>query len=118
MPGADTSLRVPNERQIGPFPGYAEGASSRRSGTGKDLRILAAAGMGEKRPAQYRLTRSHSAASDSFVSSNGLICRGRPISTGWNSTAAAIVHRSASAIILPMLDMPGYLDAHMLPNAT
>jgi hypothetical protein len=34
-------------------------------------------------------------------------CRGRPIRTGWNSTAAAIVHSSASAISLPMLDMPG-----------
>ena len=29
-----------------------------------------------------------------------------------------MVHASASAIILPMLDMPGQLDTHMLPNAT
>ena len=36
-----------------------------------------------------------------------LAWRGGPIRTGWNSTAAAIVHSSASAIIFPMLDMPG-----------
>jgi hypothetical protein len=30
-----------------------------------------------------------------------------PIRTGWNRTAAAIVHSSANAINLPMLDMPG-----------
>ena len=36
-----------------------------------------------------------------------LTCRGGPIKTGWNSTAATIVQSSASAIILPMLDMPG-----------
>ena len=33
--------------------------------------------------------------------------RGRPIRIGWKNTAAAIVHNSASAISLPMLDMPG-----------
>src|SRR6185369_14942615 len=38
--------------------------------------------------------------------------RGGPISTGWNSTAAAIVVTSASAISLPMLDVPGWLDSH------
>ena len=34
-------------------------------------------------------------------------CRGRPIRTGWNSTAAANVHNNANAISLPMLDIPG-----------
>src|SRR5262249_5952217 len=43
--------------------------------------------------------------------------RGGPISTGWNSTAAAIVVTSASAINLPMLEVPGWLDSHRLPNA-
>src|SRR5437764_15460259 len=45
------------------------------------------------------------------------LCRGGPISAGWNSTAAAIVHTRASAISLPMLDVPGWLDSHKLPNA-
>ena len=44
-------------------------------------------------------------------------CRGGPIRTGWNNTAAPIVHSSDRAISLPMLEMPGWLDAHMLPNA-
>jgi hypothetical protein len=35
------------------------------------------------------------------------VWRGRPIRTGWNNTAAAIVHSNARAIILPILDMPG-----------
>ena len=40
-----------------------------------------------------------------------------PISTGWNSTAAASVDSSDSASSLPMLDVPGWLDSHRLPNA-
>jgi hypothetical protein len=43
--------------------------------------------------------------------------RGRPISAGWNSTAAAIVQTSARAINLPMLEVAGSLDSHRLPNA-
>ena len=43
--------------------------------------------------------------------------RGRPISAGWNSTAAAIVQSSDSAMSFPMLDVPGSLDSHRLPNA-
>jgi hypothetical protein len=35
-----------------------------------------------------------------------------------NSTANAIVQTRAKAISFPMLDIPGYVDAHMLPNAT
>ena len=34
-------------------------------------------------------------------------CRGRPIRTGWNSTAAANVQNNAKAMSLPMLAMPG-----------
>ena len=44
-------------------------------------------------------------------------CRGRPIRAGWNSTAAANVQNNAKAISLPILNMLGYLDAAMLPNA-
>src|ERR1700730_18605556 len=44
-------------------------------------------------------------------------CRGGPIRTGWKNTAAPIVHSSDRAISLPMLEMPGELDTHMLPNA-
>jgi len=43
--------------------------------------------------------------------------RGGPIKAGWNSTAAVIVHRRASAISLPMLDIPGLAENHKLPNA-
>ena len=43
--------------------------------------------------------------------------RGLPISTGWNSTAAASVVSSESASSLPMLDVPGWLESHRLPNA-
>ena len=43
--------------------------------------------------------------------------RGLPISTGWNSTAAASVQSSDSASNLPMLDVPGWLESHRLPNA-
>ena len=43
--------------------------------------------------------------------------RGGPIKAGWNSTAAVIVHRRASAISLPMLDIPGLGESHKLPNA-
>src|SRR5262249_58300585 len=35
------------------------------------------------------------------------LSRGGPMSAGWNQTAAVIVHTSASAINLPMLDVPG-----------
>src|SRR5262249_43692182 len=45
------------------------------------------------------------------------ISRGGPMRAGWNSTAAAMVHTSARAINLPMLDVPGWLDIHRLPNA-
>src|SRR5258705_7405906 len=44
-------------------------------------------------------------------------CRGGPMSTGWNSTAAAIVQTRDSAINLPILAMPGWLDSHSPPNA-
>jgi hypothetical protein len=39
------------------------------------------------------------------------------MSAGWKNTAAAIVHSSARAINLPMLDVPGWLDIQRLPNA-
>src|SRR6476659_8045041 len=45
------------------------------------------------------------------------VSRGLPISAGWNSTAAHIVHTSESASSLPMLEVPGWLDTHRLPNA-
>ncbi len=54
------------------------------------------------------LRNGYSAASRrGGTSACGLILRGCPIRTGWNSTAAAMVQASASAIIFPMLDMPG-----------
>ena len=49
--------------------------------------------------------------------SGPLDSRGAPISAGWNSTAAHIVHTSDSARSLPMLDVPGWLDSHRLPKA-
>ena len=39
------------------------------------------------------------------------------MSAGWKNTAAAMVHSKAKAINLPMLDVPGWLDIHRLPNA-
>ena len=45
------------------------------------------------------------------------ISRGRPISSGWNSTAATKVQASVSASNLPMLEVPGWLDSHKLPKA-
>ena len=91
----------------------------RRAGRGGDVtRFLARKVNGDKggllRPSFFipRLRANPGSVPD--VST----CRGRPIRTGWNSTAATIVHSSDSAISLPMLDMPGYFDAHMLPNAT
>ncbi len=45
-------------------------------------------------------------------------CRGGPIRIGWNSTAAASVVTSDSAKSSPMLDVPGWLENHRLPNAT
>jgi hypothetical protein len=53
--------------------------------------------------------RGYSAASrkSGFDSERALSCRGGPIRTGWKNTAAPIVHNSASAISLPMLDIPG-----------
>ena len=45
------------------------------------------------------------------------ISRGGPMSTGWNSTAAAKVLTRDSAKSLPMLDVPGWLDSQRLPNA-
>src|SRR5215471_5685789 len=47
----------------------------------------------------------------------GFGSRGGPMRTGWNSTAAAMVVTSANAINLPMLDVPGWLESHRLPNA-
>ena len=38
-------------------------------------------------------------------------------SAGWNSTAAESVVTSASAISLPMLDVPGWWENHRLPKA-
>ncbi len=43
--------------------------------------------------------------------------RGCPIRAGWNSTAAASVQASDKANSLPMLDVPGWLENHRLPNA-
>src|SRR5580700_4763628 len=43
--------------------------------------------------------------------------RGLPISTGWNNAAAAIVVSSEIASNFPMLDVPGWLENHKLPNA-
>ena len=43
--------------------------------------------------------------------------RGGPIKAGWNNTAAAMVQTSESAISLPMLDVPGWLERHRLPKA-
>src|ERR1700727_2287280 len=43
--------------------------------------------------------------------------RGRPISAGWNSAAAASVQASDSASSLPMLEVPGWLENHRLPKA-
>jgi hypothetical protein len=45
------------------------------------------------------------------------IFRGGPISTGWSNTATASVHTSESASSLHMLDVPGWLESHTLPNA-
>ena len=45
------------------------------------------------------------------------ISRGGPMRTGWNSTAAASVHKSDSASNLPMLEVPGWLDSQRLPKA-
>jgi hypothetical protein len=39
------------------------------------------------------------------------------MSAGWNSAADASVHASDNASNLPMLDRPGWLDSHKLPNA-
>ena len=46
------------------------------------------------------------------------VCRGGPIRIGWKRTAAASVVQSDSASSLPMLDVPGWLENHKLPNAT
>ena len=43
--------------------------------------------------------------------------RGLPISTGWNSAAAAIVVNSEMASSLPMLEVPGWLENYRLPKA-
>src|SRR5262249_22628017 len=40
-----------------------------------------------------------------------------PMSAGWNQTAAGNVHTSASAINLPMLDVPGCAESQSEPNA-
>ena len=58
---------------------------------------------------QRAISRAYSQASRST--------RGLPIRTGWNSTAAASVVSSDSASSLPMLDVPGWLESHRLPNA-
>jgi len=38
-------------------------------------------------------------------------------SAGWNNSAAASVVTRASAISLPMLDVPGWCDSQRLPKA-
>ena len=43
--------------------------------------------------------------------------RGGPMRAGWNKTAASIVVHSDSASNSPMLDVPGWLENHRLPNA-
>src|SRR5689334_1902619 len=53
----------------------------------------------------------------SAISAYFPISRGLPISAGWNSNTAASVVTSDSASSLPMLDVPGWLDSHRLPNA-
>ena len=56
-----------------------------------------------KRSAQL-LTKARILA---YTVAEASVSRGGPIRTGWNSTAAAIVVTSASAISLPMLEVPG-----------
>ena len=76
---------------------------------------VTASGLGGNRLTRAMCSRDTSAAAYSAASGTrsaagsdaALAWRGGPIRTGWNSTAAAIVHSSASAIIFPMLDMPG-----------
>src|SRR4029077_15830912 len=63
--------------------------------------------------ARGRLCSSYSVPESWLIA----FCRGGPMSTGWNSTAAAIVHRRDSAINLPMLAVPGWRDSHSPPNA-
>jgi uncharacterized protein (DUF2147 family) len=53
----------------------------------------------------------------SAISAYSPISRGLPISAGWNSSTAARVVTSESASSLPMLDVPGWLESHRLPNA-
>ena len=67
-------------------------------------------GRGRSIPPRMRLTRS-------AISVYSLILRGLPINAGWNSKTAASVVTSDKASSLPMLDVPGWLDSHRLPNA-
>src|ERR1700676_1623656 len=53
----------------------------------------------------------------SAISVYSPISRGLPISAGWNNSTAASVVTSDSANSLPMLEVPGWLDSHRLPNA-
>ena len=39
------------------------------------------------------------------------------MSAGWNNTADVSVQARDSASSLPMLDIPGLLESHRLPNA-
>ena len=76
---------------------------------------VTASGLGSNSTEPRHMMRIASATAYSAASGTrsvagpdaALAWRGGPIRTGWNSTAAAIVHNSASAIIFPMLDMPG-----------
>lgn len=87
------------------WPGR-RGRSAKRMVTCSTQGSFTCALMSAKRTGRKRKT--YSAASRIGDCSGGAsIWRGRPISTGWNSTAAAIVQSSDSAINLPMLDMPG-----------
>ena len=50
------------------------------------------------------------------VASNCVV-RGRPINTGWKTTAPISVETSDSASNAPRLDVPGWCENHRLPNA-
>ena len=66
------------------------------------------------RAASVTSSRRHAQRDRGYISPSS---RGLPISSGWNSTAAASVVSSESASSLPMLDVPGWLESQRLPNA-
>jgi hypothetical protein len=95
-----------------PLHVIASGAKQSRSHKTKNWiassqELLAMTGRDFRNPLHV-IAGPYSAASRSISSS---VCcsiwRGRPISTGWKNTAAAMVHISARNISFPMLDMLG-----------